>query len=142
MVAAYFRSQSIPVWMRKWLLLHFVYCIGLVLIVAGVALRYIAVLTLKKAFILSVQTTKNQHLLTTGLYHTVRNPAYTGSITCLLGGALAYRHILGVIFVLLLCFVCYGIRIDVEEKALKVRFKEKFEQDCTVTKLKLIPFIY
>ena len=43
----------------------------------GIIVRLVAVLTLKKAFTLNVQTTNEQHLVTTGIYHKVRNPAYT-----------------------------------------------------------------
>lgn len=142
MAGAYFRSQSMPELIQSWLLPHFTYYIGITLIIVGVALRCTAVLTLKKAFTLSVQTTENQHLITSGLYHIVRNPAYTGSIISLLGVALTYRHILGVIFGLLLCLICYGVRIHVEEKALKAQFREEFEQYCAVTKFRLIPGIY
>lgn len=142
MAGAYFRSQSVPELIRSLLLPHFVYYIGIVFIFGGVVLRCTAVLTLKKAFTLSVQTTKDQHLITTGLYRIVRNPAYTGSIVSLLGVALTYRHILGVILGLLLCLICYGVRIHVEEKALKAQFREEFEQYCSVTKFRLVPGIY
>jgi len=36
------------------------------------------------------ETTNEQHLIKTGLYHIIRNPAYTGSIISLLGVALVY----------------------------------------------------
>lgn len=139
---AYFRSQSIPALIRNWLFSHVVYYIGIVFIWGGIVLRCTAVLTLKRAFTLSVQTTKDQHLITKGVYRIARNPAYTGSIVSLLGIALAYRNILGVVFVLLLCLICYGVRIHVEEKALKAQFREEFEQYCAVTKFRLIPGIY
>lgn len=142
MAGAYFRSQSVPAFMRNWLLPHFVYDIGIFLIAAGIVIRCTAVLTLKRAFTFSVQTTSDQHLITTGLYHTVRNPAYTGSITSLLGVAFAYRHILGIMFVLILCPICYGVRICVEEKALKKQFQKEFEQYCVTTRYRLIPGIY
>jgi len=142
MAGAYFRSQSVPAFMRNWLLPHFVYYVGILLIVVGVVIRCSAVLTLKRAFTLSVQTTNDQHLITTGLYHIVRNPAYTGSIISLLGVAFAYRHILGIIFVLILCLICYGVRIHVEEKALKKQFQAEFVQYCVATRFKLIPGIF
>lgn len=139
---AYFRSQSMPEFIRGWLLPHFCYYIGIVFILAGIVIRYAAVFTLKKAFTLSVQTTSDQHLITTGLYQVVRNPAYTGSILSVLGAALAYRHILGIISAFVLCLVCYGIRISVEETALRTQFNKEFEQYCAETRFRLIPGIY
>jgi len=127
---------------RRWVLPHLSYYIGVPLIIVGVIIRCTAVITLKKAFTLSVQTTNEQNLIKTGLYYVIRNPAYTGSIISLLGVAFAYCHILGVIAVIIICFVCYGIRINIEEKALKAQFKEEFEQYCNQTKYRLIPRIY
>lgn len=142
MAGAYFRSQSIPEFIRNLLLPHFVYYIGIAFIIGGVGLRCTAVLTLKKFFTFSVQTTMEQHLITTGLYHIVRNPAYTGSIMSLLGVALSYRHILGIFTVLIICIICYGIRIHIEEKALQAQFQEEFARYCKTTKYRLIPGVY
>jgi Putative protein-S-isoprenylcysteine methyltransferase len=142
MAGVFFRSQRVPQLIRNLLLPHFTYYIGIVFIFMGVVVRCTAVWTLKRAFTLSVQTTDHQHLIQTGLYGIVRNPAYTGSITSLLGVALGYRHILGIIGVLVICFICYGIRIHVEEKALAKQFQQEFEQYCRETKYRLIPGIY
>lgn len=142
MSGAFFRSESVPDFMRSWLLPHFCYYIGVVFIILGVVIRCTAVLTLKKAFTLHVQTTNDQHLIKTGLYHFVRNPAYTGSIVSLLGVALAYRSIPGAISVIIVCLICYGIRIHVEETALKNQFHDEFVRYCKETKYRLIPGIY
>lgn len=142
MAGAFFRSESVPEFMRGYLLPHFSYYIGVVLIVIGVIIRCTAVLTLRHAFTLQVQTTDDQHLIKSGLYYFVRNPAYTGSITSLLGVYLAYRSILGAISVIFVCLLCYGIRIHIEEKALKEQFQEEFEEYCRETKFRLIPGIY
>lgn len=142
MAGALFRSQSMPQVVRNLLLPHFTYYIGIVFIVAGVIIRCTAVGTLKHAFTLSVQTTDSQHLIQTGLYGIVRNPAYTGSIISLLGVALAYGNILGCISVLVICLICYGVRIHVEEKALNTQFHQEFEQYCKRTKYRLLPGIY
>lgn len=142
MAGAFFRSRSVPEFMRGWMLPHFFYYIGIFFIAAGVVIRCTAVLTLRRAFTLQVQTTDDQHLIKTGLYHFVRNPAYSGSILSLFGVSLAYRPILGAISVIVVCLICYGIRIHVEEKALKERFPGEFEQYCQDTKFRLIPGIY
>jgi protein-S-isoprenylcysteine O-methyltransferase Ste14 len=139
---AFFRSQGVPQFMRNWLLPHVTFYIGVFCIVVGVVIRCTAVLTLKRAFTLSVQTTADQHLIQTGLYRIVRNPAYTGSIISLLGVSLAYLHVLGIISIFVICFICYGIRIHIEEKAMLNQFQQEFKEYCKHTKYRLIPGIY
>jgi protein-S-isoprenylcysteine O-methyltransferase Ste14 len=96
---------------------------------------------LNRAFTFGVQAAKDQHLVTTGMYRLVRNPAYSGSILSLLGIGLALRSILSVIEVLIVCLVCYRIRIHTEEKELTAAFDEEFSSYCTHTK-RLVPFIW
>lgn len=139
---SYFRSQDVPAAVRNLLLSDWIYWIGIIFLIGGIILRCIAVFTLKHAFTLSVQTTSDQKLIQTGLYKIVRNPAYTGSIMSLLGISLAYRNIVGIISVIIICMVCYSIRIYVEEKALKDQFKNEFTLYCKKTKYRLIPGIY
>ncbi|MBP2031917.1 protein-S-isoprenylcysteine O-methyltransferase Ste14 [Clostridium algifaecis] len=60
---------------------------------------------------------------------------------CLLGIAFSLRNIFAPIIVLIICIVCYGIRIKIEEKALKEQFKEEFENYRKNTYC-LFPFIW
>lgn len=120
---------------------HFFYYAGIILIAGGIVLRVYSVFTLKKAFTLSVQTTKDQHLIKTGPYKIIRNPAYTGSILSLLGIAFALRSVVSPIIVLIICMVCYNVRIKVEEKALRAQFQNEFDDYCSHT-YRLFPFIY
>jgi protein-S-isoprenylcysteine O-methyltransferase Ste14 len=88
-----------------------------------------------------VQTTESQHLITTGIYHQVRNPAYTGSICSLFGTALGLRSILALVVVLLFSMVCYSARIQIEEKALFEHFGREFS-DYESHTYRLIPYIW
>lgn len=142
LAGTYSRSQLLPEYMRNWLFPYFTYYFGIIFIIIGVIIRCSAVLTLKKAFTLSVQTTANQHLVQTGLYRIVRNPAYTGSIISLMGVAFSYRHILGILVTILICTLCYSTRIKIEEKALKNKFPKEFQVYCDKTKYRLLPFLY
>ena len=90
---------------------------------------------------LHVQTTAGQHLITSGLYHTVRHPAYSGSILSLLGAALAFRNIAAVCLVLFFCLICYSTRIRVEEKALEAQFGEEYIAYKRGT-YRLLPYIF
>jgi protein-S-isoprenylcysteine O-methyltransferase Ste14 len=141
-ISPYFRSKSVPVNLRNLLLPHSAYYFGIALIFFGVFIRCLAVWTLKKAFTHSVQTTQNQHLIQKGLYKIVRNPAYSGSILSLMGVAFVYRHVFVPICVLIICMFCYGVRIRVEEAALRGRFSEEFNEYCKRTRFRLIPYVY
>lgn len=133
---------GLPPILRVLLLPHVFFYIGTACILGGVLLRATAVLTLKKAFTLSVQTTDEQHIIQSGVYHFIRNPAYSGSILSLIGVALAFRNIISTLVILVLCLICYSIRIRVEERALAKQFPEEFSQYCERIRYRLIPLIY
>ena len=78
----------------------------------------------KEAFTLNVQISKEQQLITNGMYKFVRHPAYTGSILSLLGVSIALKNIPAILIVAICSFVCYQIRINVEEAVLQKYFKE------------------
>ncbi len=140
-VSYYLTSAEVNKFIKSLMLPHIFYYIGIFLIVAGTIIRDYSVWTLKKAFTLSVQTTPDQHLIQKGFYRYVRNPAYTGSILSLLGIAFSLRNTFAPIIVLIICILCYGIRIKIEEKALKEQFKKEFENYCENTYC-LFPFIW
>lgn len=136
-----FVSQNCPLVVRNKLLPHFGAYIGVLCMLFGIVIRLIAVSTLKRAFTLNVQTTNEQHLITTGIYRKIRNPAYTGSIMSMVGIALSLRNVLATILVILLCIICYSIRIHVEEAALMEHFQDEFKEYVTNT-FRLFPYIW
>ena len=94
----------------------------------------------QQAFTLNVQISKEQQLITNGMYKFVRHPAYTGSILSLLGVSIALKNIPAIVIVAICSFVCYQIRINVEEAVLQKYFKEyKLYKEKTY---KLFPYIY
>lgn len=140
-ICTLFRSERMIKLIGEILLPHYFFYLGLLLLIFGTTLRSYAVWKLKHAFSLSVKTKAEQNLITTGIYRYIRNPAYMGTILCLLGTACCFRSVFAPIFVLLLCFVCYGIRIHIEEKALLERFGNAFS-DYSSHSWRLIPFIW
>ncbi len=114
---------------------------GIILMLAGIIIRLRAVLTLKRSFTLSVQTSKEQHLITTGIYKKVRNPAYTGSICSLVGTALGLRGGIALAVVLIFSLICYSARISVEEKALRSHFGYEFTEYEKRT-YRLVPYVW
>lgn len=140
-VSYYLTSTKVPQFIRKLILPPVFYYIGILLIIVGTMIRAYSVWTLKNAFKLSVQTTDDQHLIQNGVYRYIRNPAYTGSILSLLGIAFSLRNTLAPIIVLIICLFCYGIRIKIEEKALRQLFQKEFDKYCEHT-YHLFPFIW
>jgi len=140
-VSFYMVGHNVPDSIRNLKLPAMFSYFGVVLMFAGIAIRLWAVLTLKRAFTLSVQTEKSQHLITTGIYKKVRNPAYTGSICSLLGTGIGLRSWFALIIIIVLSFICYSVRIGIEEKALINHFGEEFNDYKKYT-YRLIPYIW
>ena len=133
-------SQKAPFYIRKLMLPAYFERIGMLIMVFGICIRIKAVLTLKKAFTLNVQISKEQQLVTGGMYKLVRHPAYTGSILSLLGLSIALKNIPALLIVFICSLVCYQIRINVEEKILQIYFKEyNVYKENTY---KLFPYIF
>ena len=116
-------SQKAPFYIRELTLPAYFAKIGMLIIAVGICIRIKAVLTLKKAFTLNVQISKEQQLITSGMYKLVRHPAYTGSILSLLGVSIVLKNIPAILIVAICSFVCYQIRINVEEAVLQKYFK-------------------
>ncbi|KXT83399.1 putative protein-S-isoprenylcysteine methyltransferase [Streptococcus sp. DD11] len=116
--------------------------LGLLLSLAGFALRLYAVSYLGKNFTLAVQTTDQQQLVDHGPYAVVRNPAYTGSILSVLGLSIVSLNPLTIILCLILLVVGYSIRLKVEEKALLNHFGNTYEIYCKKVKYRIFPFIW
>ena len=140
-ISIYSVSRAAPALLRQLVFPPFAADIGTACIAAGIVIRISAVLTLKKAFTLHVQTAVGQQLVTSGLYHAVRHPAYSGSILSLLGVALAFRNIPAVCLVLFCCLICYSARIRVEEKALEAQFGKEYA-DYKRSTYRLFPHIF
>lgn len=139
-VSVYSVSKAVPEMLRCMLLPAPVADIGLAFILLGISIRLCAVLTLRKAFTLKVQTAEGQRLITFGIYRKVRHPAYSGSILSLLGVALAFRNIAAVCVVLTCCFCCYKVRIQVEESVMHAQFGNEYDEYKNRTYM-LFPYI-
>jgi len=91
--------------------------VGLVLMVAGLGVRWWAVAVLGSAFTVAVGIQVEQKLVVSGPYRLVRHPSYSGSLLTVIGVALCWANWLA-LAALLLPFAAYAYRIQVEERAL------------------------
>ena len=117
----------------------FVYGLGVVLAVAGIALRWYAVLTLGRFFTTRVMTTPDQTVVQRGPYRFVRHPSYTGALLTVLGVLAMSTNWLAI-----LCFPIalpgFAYRIRVEEHALLASLGEPYRDYMRRTR-RLFPFV-
>jgi protein-S-isoprenylcysteine O-methyltransferase Ste14 len=115
--------------------------IGLALIVVGIVIRWIAILTLRRFFTVSVTIREGHQLIRHGIYSIIRHPAYIGWIVSYIGIGLALRNWLSFTAILIATIIGFGYRIRVEEHALTARFGVEYSDYAARTK-RLIPGIY
>jgi protein-S-isoprenylcysteine O-methyltransferase len=114
---------------------------GGAVLLAGLALRWTAILTLRGAFTVDVAIAKDQRLVEHGIYRALRHPAYTGSLLAFLGMALVFGDWLAGLTLFLPITGAFLYRIGVEERALRSAFGEEYERYSRRTR-RLIPFVY
>lgn len=119
----------------------YIYFSGMILAIAGLMLRIIAVSQLGKSFTVDVQIAAEQQLQQRGLYAIVRHPSYSGALLAFTGLALTYGNWISVAVICIPVFLAFAYRIRVEEEALQAKFGEAYSRYSRQTK-KLIPFVY
>jgi protein-S-isoprenylcysteine O-methyltransferase Ste14 len=114
---------------------------GIAVLVAGLALRWTAILTLRHAFTVDVAIAKDQRVVDHGIYRVLRHPAYAGNLMAFLGMVLSYGDWLGGLVLFLPIAAAFFYRIGVEERALRAAFGEEYDRYARRTK-RLVPFVY
>jgi protein-S-isoprenylcysteine O-methyltransferase Ste14 len=114
--------------------------IGVVLFAAGGVLRLWPVFVLGRRFSGLVAIQPGHTLVTTGIYGLIRNPSYLGMLVMLLGWALTFRSLLGVLLALLVIPPLVA-RMAAEERLLRAQFGAEYEAYCARTS-RLIPRLY
>jgi protein-S-isoprenylcysteine O-methyltransferase Ste14 len=115
--------------------------VGLALLLLGAGLRVVTRLYLGRQFSGFVQTSESHTLVTTGIYHYLRHPAYSGSLLIVFGFPLALGS-LGA----LACSVLFGVpaivyRIYIEEQALLRWFGDDYAAYRTRTR-RILPGLW
>jgi protein-S-isoprenylcysteine O-methyltransferase Ste14 len=114
--------------------------LGVVLFVAGGALRIWPVFVLGRRFSGLVAIQPGHTLVTSGIYGVIRHPSYLGLLVGSLGWALAFRSALGVLLTALLIPPLVA-RIAAEERLLRTQFGDEYDAYRSRTS-RLIPGIY
>jgi protein-S-isoprenylcysteine O-methyltransferase Ste14 len=115
--------------------------IGIILILAGLALRVWAALTLGEFYTRTLLITDRQRVVESGPYRLIRHPGYLGDIILWGGAALATANWIAIVLIIPLMVAAYTYRIRHEETMLLVTLGEQYRNYVART-WKLIPFIY
>ncbi len=115
--------------------------IGLVVLWLGLGLRVFSILWLGRLFTASVVIRSDHRLVTSGPYHFVRHPSYTGAVVAAIGLGVAVGHWTSAAAFALGWLIGLAYRIPVEEAALRQTFGRVYDEYCARTK-RLIPMIY
>ena len=116
-----------------------IFVCGLLLALAGIALRQYAIASLGRFFTVRVMTRPDQTVIESGPYRFIRHPSYSGSLMTVLGVLLCSTNWLS-----MACFVLavpgFLYRIRVEERALIDALGESYRAYMGRTK-RLVPFV-
>ena len=133
---AYFQPQGTLPYHRPYL-----FVLGLVLALAGFALRRWAIRTLGRFFTVDVATYTDQRVIDAPPYRRIRHPAYSGSILSLMGTTLMLGHWLGLLLVALAIVFTFGYRVRLEERALLEALGQPYADYMRRTK-RFVPYLW
>jgi protein-S-isoprenylcysteine O-methyltransferase Ste14 len=115
--------------------------IGLVLIVTGMIIRFIAIYTLGRFFTVDLTIREDHKIKMDGLYKIVRHPSYSGSLISFIGFGLSLNHWVSLAVITIPVATAFLYRIRIEEKLLTDQFGAAYVEYMRNT-YRLIPWIY
>jgi protein-S-isoprenylcysteine O-methyltransferase Ste14 len=115
--------------------------LGCLIAASGLTIRLVAVATLRKQFTTTVAIVAQHEIIETGIYRSIRHPAYLGLLATLLGFGLASGNWLTLAVAVVLPTAGILYRIHVEERALLSHFGPAYQEYAGRTK-RLLPGIY
>jgi protein-S-isoprenylcysteine O-methyltransferase Ste14 len=120
---------------------HWLRLIGLLILAAGLLIRWAAILNLGSAFSANIAIRDAQRVRTTGLYRFVRHPSYLGLVLIFLAVGFYSRNWISLAIALIPPTTALLYRIRVEEAALREAFGDEYTAYSRTTK-RLVPGIY
>jgi protein-S-isoprenylcysteine O-methyltransferase Ste14 len=114
---------------------------AVLVIFAGLLVRWTAILSLGKSFSANVAIHATQTIYRGGLYRWLRHPSYTGLLLIFAAIALRERNWLAAAVVMLPTIAALLYRIHVEEAALRDAFGAEYAAYSETTR-RLIPGVY
>ena len=99
--------------------------IGLILILLGDVIFFLSVYYMKTSWRVGIDETRNDRLITNGIYRISRNPAFLGFDLTYLGLALVFPNPIMIIFTIILIWL-FDDQIMIEEDYLERKYKEEY----------------
>jgi protein-S-isoprenylcysteine O-methyltransferase len=115
--------------------------LGILLFVAGLAIRWYAIMYLGRFFTVNVAIASDHQLIDGGPYRHVRHPSYSGGLLALAGLGLCIGNWASLALLTLPTFLAFSWRIRVEEAALLNGLGTRYQAYMDRTK-RLIPGVY
>jgi protein-S-isoprenylcysteine O-methyltransferase Ste14 len=116
--------------------------VGLLLLLAGSALRIWTMLQAGEALVPHVKADAKLKLVTAGPYAQVRHPAYLGMSISYLGIAILFNSMIGAIALAVMVIPAIIFRIAKEEALLSTRLGEGWRRYQSQTPARLIPHVW
>jgi protein-S-isoprenylcysteine O-methyltransferase Ste14 len=117
------------------------FAIGMVIYLAGFAMRRWSEMALGRYFTFTVMTSADQPLITTGPYRFVRHPGYTGVVLVVIGAGVVTGNWVGLVGWTILVTLPLLYRIRVEETALVAALGDSYRSYAADHK-RLIPLVW
>jgi len=118
-----------------------VYAVGIAIYVAGLLLRWTAILWLGKFFTVNVAIAADHRVIDTGPYRFIRHPSYTGALAAFLGLAICTGNLVSLLVMMVPVTWAFMRRIRLEEAVLRQGLGPSYIEYSNRTK-RLIPFVY
>ena len=114
---------------------------GILVIIAGMALRIWSMAILGRFFTYNVSVHDNHQLIRSGPYRILRHPSYTGLILSFFGYGIALNNWISLATVFIPIFLAFSRRISVQETVLADHFGDAYLEYKRHT-WRLIPLVY
>ena len=115
--------------------------LGLILMLAGMGLRYWAAKTLGAFYTRTLLIQTEQRVVEQGPYRLLRHPGYVGDFLMFVGAGMATANWIAVIIIAVVMFSAYAYRIHVEEQMLLTTLGEPYRVYMQRS-WRFIPWIY
>jgi protein-S-isoprenylcysteine O-methyltransferase len=124
-----------------WGPLPWINALGVVIAIAGLALRWYSILYLGRFFTVNVAIAADHRLIDTGPYRRIRHPSYTGALLAFAGLGVCTQNWASLAIIVLGTTLAFLYRIHVEEAALTGAFQERYRRYVQRT-WRLVPGLY
>ena len=120
---------------------RFLHLAGLIFILSGLAVRWTAILTLRKYFTVDVSIQEDHKIIQSGIYKYLCHPSYTGMLLSFFGLGISLNNWISFCIIFLPVLYVLLKRIKIEEGALNEAFGNEYLIYTNKT-WRLIPWLY